>query len=228
MTQSPYHPLYSVEAVVVQPGSFQRERHFYPKAHASTVSTVVQHFFELGNRTIAQRYQRLHPSSDDAVIERILCSKAQRVRWAGCDLMLTVNEHSVRNWLLIETNSCPSGQKSMPQMPGNSQAGYRELLERAFLPSMHEQADRLPAGGLAVLYDKNVMEASGYAAVLADLTQEPVYLVQFPEDHPAPNARFVDGVRSSLVAAAIGGVATIVVVGLVVVGRLCLRGRSLF
>ena len=35
----------------------------------------------------------------------------------------------------------------------------------------------MPSGSLAVIYDKNYMEASGYAAALAEITQEQVYLV---------------------------------------------------
>ncbi len=48
----------------------------------------------------------------------------------------------------------------------------------------------LPAGGLAVLYDKNPMENTGYAAALADLAWEPVWRVWFPADDPSPSARF--------------------------------------
>lgn len=35
----------------------------------------------------------------------------------------------------------------------------------------------MPGGGLAVLYDKNPMETTGYAAALANLTGEHVHLV---------------------------------------------------
>ena len=37
------------------------------------------------------------------------------------------------------------------------QAGYRLLLEQSFMPGLANAVD-LPAGGLAVLYDKNKME----------------------------------------------------------------------
>ena len=37
-------------------------------------------------------------------------------------------------------------------------------------------------GVLAVIYDKNPMEASGYAAALADLMEEPVYFVDYYEE----------------------------------------------
>lgn len=53
----------------------------------------------------------------------------------------------------------------------------------------------LPPGGLAVLYDKNDMEASGYAATLASLAKEEVFLVKFYNDDADPNVRFTeDGV----------------------------------
>ncbi|MCA8969893.1 MAG: hypothetical protein KDC95_08925, partial [Planctomycetes bacterium] len=50
-----------------------------------------------------------------------------------------------------------------------------------------------PRGDLAVLYDKNHMECSGYAATLADVTGEPVWLVPFAEDHADAPVRFTDG-----------------------------------
>jgi hypothetical protein len=95
--------------------------------------------------------------------------------------------------VVVETNSCPSGQKSMPLYEElDEHGGYRTHLENAFLPLVRGR--QLPAGDLAVIYDKNPMEASGYAATLADLMQEPVHLVEFPDGAQAPRARFVDGV----------------------------------
>jgi hypothetical protein len=80
-----------------------------------------------------------------------------------------------------------------------------EELEEEELP---EEAEELPEGGLAVLYDKNKMEAWGYAAALAELAAEPVLLVPFYDttagggeeesedsEAAAPKARFrSDGV----------------------------------
>ena len=59
------------------------------------------------------------------------------------------------------------------------QCGYRILLQASFMPALAaaEAAGKLPAGALAVLYDKNKMEAGGYAAALADLTGEQVILM---------------------------------------------------
>lgn len=71
----------------------------------------------------------------------------------------------------------------MPPPSGEPEGGggYRELVSKALMPALAAAAaaGRLPEGRLAVLYDKNKMEASGYAAALADLAQEPVLLVPF-------------------------------------------------
>ena len=100
--------------------------------------------------------------------------------------------------MVVETNSCASGQKSMPPPSGEPEGGggYRELVSKALMPALAAAAasGRLPEGRLAVLYDKNKMEASGYAAALADLAQEPVLLVPF---HDASEANSNSGVSSS-------------------------------
>lgn len=55
----------------------------------------------------------------------------------------------------------------------NEANGYRVLIERTFKPMVDARTD-LPQGGLAVIYDKNDMEASGYAATMADVFKEEV------------------------------------------------------
>ena len=53
------------------------------------------------------------------------------------------------------------------------QGGYRKLMSETFAQLMQK---RNPLkGDLAVVYDKNPMEASGYAATLADVMQENVH-----------------------------------------------------
>jgi hypothetical protein len=49
-------------------------------------------------------------------------------------------------------------------------------------------------GDIAVVYDKNPMEATGYAAVLADTTGENVWLAPFHQDDPNPPVRWQDGI----------------------------------
>jgi hypothetical protein len=79
-----------------------------------------------------------------------------------------------RQMIVVETNSCPSGQKSMRPCLGdaNNQRGYRTIIQNTF-KQLLLSAD-LAIGGLAVVYDKNPMEASGYAAVIADVMKEKV------------------------------------------------------
>ncbi|XP_057872299.1 uncharacterized protein LOC131078579 isoform X2 [Cryptomeria japonica] len=113
--------------------------------------------------------------------------------WGGADLFLTTTDHGQKRMVVVETNSCPSGQKSMPLVNEEMEhAGYRTLLEKSFMPHLLSNTyngNQLPKGKLAVLYDKNKMEASGYAAVLADLANEPVYLTPCYADDLNPKMR---------------------------------------
>jgi len=95
--------------------------------------------------------------------------------------------------IVVETNSCPSGQKSMPiLLDSEEQGGYRVVIENAF-GNLLEDAD-LNLGGLAVIYDKNPMEATGYAAVMADVMKEKVWVAEFYDDDPDPPVKWVDKV----------------------------------
>ncbi|MDP5168888.1 MAG: hypothetical protein NWR72_01480, partial [Bacteroidia bacterium] len=90
-------------------------------------------------------------------------------------------------------NSCPSGQKSMPLLDeSQEQGGYRQYIAHTFATALRQKRPKLK-GCLAVLYDKNPMEASGYAAAMADHFQEVVYYVPYFEHDPEPPARFIDG-----------------------------------
>ena len=78
-----------------------------------------------------------------------------------------------------------------PRNDSDEYRGYRYLIEESFIPAMKKK--RLPKGALAVIYDKNYMEISGYASVLADLTNENVYLIpHFNEEEQF--VTFEDGV----------------------------------
>lgn len=117
------------------------------------------------------------------------------LQWAGCDLMNITDSRGVMSMAVIETNSCPSGMKSTPLFEEmDEEGGYRILLQRTFLPHLSEASVRVPGGGLAVLFDKNPMETTGYAAALANLTGEEVHLVPMMHDGAQPRARFVDGI----------------------------------
>ncbi len=177
-------------ATLVQAGQFQTQEHFYPQVMNAHIHPMVRFFFSLGNERIAKRYCHLNPeASYDAVLD-LLNVSTTHMRWGGADLFYTTDEKGARHMVVIETNSSPSGQKSMPLLhEDNEHGGYRQLLERSFLP-MLKRRSALKEGGLAILHDKNLMETSGYASTLADLTGEAVWHVPWFEDDENPPAKF--------------------------------------
>ncbi len=184
--------LQAAAATPVEPGTFEPHKHFYPRALNAQVHPLVAFFMRLSTARIVSRYCHLNPSVNASYLEEILRYQPRFLRWSGADLFHVTTEGGVREMVVIETNSCPSGNKSMPILADDQeQGGYRMLLEHAFLPLANKRG--LPRGDLAVLYDKNRMEASGYAAVLADLTGERVWLTPFPTGTDSAAARFDDG-----------------------------------
>lgn len=177
---------------VITPGSFEMENHFYPRLLNAQIHPMVRHFIEMGNERIAKRYSHLHPEIDLAVVLECLAHKTRYFRWGGGDLFQTTTEDGMRRTVVIETNSSPSGQKSMPFLYESQETrGYKMLLEKSLLPQLKRR--NVPKeGGLAILSDKNPMETKGYACVLADLINEPVYHVPFFKDDPDPPARFTE------------------------------------
>lgn len=177
---------------IFSPGDFEPENHFYPKALNSQLHSMVSHFFNLNHERIVERYVHLNPQINGDDLYKILKTTCKHFYWGGADLFYVTTQSGERRMVILETNSCPSGQKSMPPRGDADEfRGYRRLLENAFLPRLKKR--RLPSGGLAVIYDKNYMESAGYASTLADLTGEKVYLV--PHFHDRQDyARFQDGV----------------------------------
>lgn len=165
---------------LVAPGSFDGPKHFYPRVLNTQLHPLVRYFLALGNERIASRYCHLNPRVRESVLLDLLVSEPRFFRWSGADLLHVTTETGRRQMVVVETNSCPSGQKSMPPYEEHDeQYGYRANLERAFRPLVESR--RLPPGELAVLWDKNPMEASGYAAAMADMFGESVHLVEFPD-----------------------------------------------
>ncbi|PRQ05963.1 hypothetical protein [Enhygromyxa salina] len=189
--------------IYVKPGTFEADRHFYPRVLNAQLHPLVRFFLALSNDRIINRYCHLNPRVSPETLADILNTEPRHFRWSGADLLHVTTEAGRRHMVVVETNSCPSGQKSMPSFEEHDdQLGYRKNLERAFMPLLRGR--RLPPGELAVIYDKNPMESSGYAAAMADLFQEPVHLVEFPDvsqrkpgegsDAEEPRCRFVNGV----------------------------------
>lgn len=163
---------------LIKPNSFEQDNHFYPKALNSQLHAMVSHFFNLDHERIVKRYNHLNPQVDSEVLMKILKGQSRHFHWGGADLFYVTTEHGNRKMVVLETNSCPSGQKSMPpRSDSDEHRGYKYLIENSFLPLLKKK--RLPKGSLAVIYDKNYMETSGYASTIADLTGEDVYLIPY-------------------------------------------------
>jgi len=178
---------------LVTPNQFEPARHFYPRVRNASIHPVVRAFLSMDRERLVQRYCHLNPRVKPETLHGLLARTPRWMRWSGCDLMHVTSASGRRRMVVIETNSSPSGQKSMPlRDEEQEQGGYRTLIDMTFRDLI--RARRPPPGALAVLYDKNPMEASGYAAAMADLAGKPVWLVPFHDGDDDPAARFVDGI----------------------------------
>ena len=172
---------------LVSPNSFIGENHWYPKALNATIHPMVNFFLNLDKERIITRYCHLHPMVNRKKLEEVLGYQCKHFLWCGADLINSTSASGKRQMVVIENNSSPSGQKSMPLLDDNKEDGsYRLLIERTFKPLLKRKQGQLRVEGrLAVLYDKNYMETSGYAAVIADVMDEEVFLVPFyNEENP--------------------------------------------
>ncbi len=118
---------------LVKDGSFESENHFYPRVLNATIHPLVSSFFSLGNERILQRYCHLNPAVDESRLRQYLAYKSNYFFWAGSDLMNVTTPEGKRQMIVIETNSCPSGQKSMPLLSESEEyGGYGVVLMNAF------------------------------------------------------------------------------------------------
>ncbi len=180
-------------AVRVRPGEFDADKHWYPKAHNATIHPMVNFFLNLEQERVISRYCHLHPKVDASVLRELLNYECRHFMWAGADLINVTSAGGKRQMVVIENNSCPSGQKSMPLLEDHKEQGsYRLLIEHTFAPFVRKRSSI--QGGLAVIYDKNPMEASGYAAIIADVFGEEVLYAPFYQHDPNPPVRFTDGI----------------------------------
>ncbi len=176
----------------VPPGSFRAETHWYPKALNATIHPMVSFFLNLDRERIVSRYTHLNPQVDAEGLRKILSYRCKSFLWGGADLINATTAQGRRRMVIIENNSCPSGQKSMPLLDDHQEEGsYRLLIERTFKPLVDKRLTRAD-GRLAVIYDKNPMEASGYAAAIADVFQEDVLYITDYYGAPERNLRVED------------------------------------
>jgi hypothetical protein len=167
---------------VFQPDEFESDRHYYPRTLNAQVHPLVASFFRMSNERLISRYCHLHPYANRRALTDVLTTEPRYLRWSGSDVFNVSTEAGVRQKLIVETNSCPSGQKSFPLLDEEQEeGGYARLLKATFVPlvakTLKKAEKEKPDGIVAVLYDKNQMESSGYAQVLATLIKRPVYYI---------------------------------------------------
>ena len=178
----------------IRPGTFNPEAHWYPKALNATIHPLVSFFMNLSPERIVSRYCHLNPKADRAKLLELLSYECRHFLWSGADLIHATTAEGNRRMVVIENNSCPSGQKSMPLLDDHQEeGGYRRLVERTFLPLVKKKSGGVRIDGrLAVIYDKNPMETTGYAAVIADVFEEEVLLITDYEGAPERNVKVED------------------------------------
>lgn len=161
---------------IIKPNTFEAENHWYEKSLNATIHPMVAYFLKLDKEQIVKRYCHLNPTVSPSDLMEILNYQAKYYHLSGADLLNVTTENGNRQMIVIENNSCPSGQKSMPLLDEfNEQGGYRTFMEQTIKSQI--SYSRNPV--VAVLYDKNYMEASGYAHALSDMIGLPVHLVPF-------------------------------------------------
>ena len=169
-----------------EPGTFEPERHFYPRTQNAQMHALVQSFMKMPLSSMVLRYCHLHPAVDRDVLTEVMCTEPRILRWSGSDILNVSSEEGIKRKLVIETNSCPSGQKSFPLLDDDQEeGGYRQVIEHTFLPMIKSVLRKAPDEAvLAVLYDKNHTESSGYAQVMANASGRAVYLIPAPHEDP--------------------------------------------
>ena len=181
-------------ARIVKPETFEPENHWYARALNAQIHPLVAFFMHLDANKIISRYCHLNPRVNAEKLHELLSYRPHYFLHAGADLFHVTDEFGNRNMVIIETNSSPSGQKSMPLLDEtNEQGGYRTYMANTFKPFLKSRKKKIE-GKLAVVYDKNPMEAAGYASAMADVFQEPVFFVPFMHYDQDPPVRFVDNI----------------------------------
>lgn len=178
-----------MEIQIIKPGDFTLTQHYYQKVVNAHIHPLLKYFLGLSQQQVVSRYCHLNPQAHPGRLMEYLQYKAKYLRWAGADLFYVTTPEGMNKTVVVEVNSCPSGQKSMPlRDEENEKGGYQLVIENSFLPRL--KGKRLVEGALGVIYDKNYMEASGYAATIADLTGEEVFLIPFYQKSWQENCRY--------------------------------------
>ncbi|MEZ4773011.1 MAG: hypothetical protein R3D00_07505 [Bacteroidia bacterium] len=108
---------------IIQPGEFEPSNHWYAKALNAQIHPMVAYFMNLSTAKIIKRFGHLNPSVNKKHLAELLDYKPRYLLHSGADLFHVTNAKGERKMVVIETNSCPSGHKSMPLLDENQEQG---------------------------------------------------------------------------------------------------------
>jgi hypothetical protein len=143
---------YNLNAVHIEADSFEPENHYYTKVLNANLHPMVKSFLSMSAVRIASRFCHLNPAVDEMKLLELLRGQPQYFTWGGADLFNVTSHEGKRQMIIIETNSCPSGQKSMPfDSDEVAHSGYHKLMNETFMRLVRvREADKsLPEGCLA-------------------------------------------------------------------------------
>jgi len=170
---------------MISPGPFNPDLHYYEKVKNKRQHPEVKTFLSYTTDDLIDKYTNKYKSVSKSSLKNLLAYQPKHFFWSGVDLYHLDSDEM----LVLETNSCPSGQKSMPSDAGPGY-GYMKLMQQ-FLDLARTKSQ--VTGALAVLYDKNHMEVSAYAKQLANAANEPVHFIEISEKEN-PHIMWNDGI----------------------------------
>lgn len=173
----------------ILPHTFDAQNHWYEKSLNATIHPTVAYFFNLSKKQIVKRYCHLNPAVKEHDLMELLAYQPKYYKLSGADLLHVTTAKGKRHMVVIENNSCPSGQKSMPLLNEyDEKGGYGLFVEH----TMGSMLKKKKSGEVAVIYDKNPMEASGYAHAIADFIDKPIKLIPY-YDQEDTHIKFEEG-----------------------------------
>ena len=120
---------------LIEPGTFENHEHWYPKALNATIHPMINFFLNLDNQLIIDRYCHLHPKVKGHKLRELLNYQPQYYCWSGADLINVTNAKGKRQMVVIENNSCPSGQNQcLCQLTMNCREAISILWKILFCP----------------------------------------------------------------------------------------------
>ncbi|XP_035679313.1 uncharacterized protein LOC118417735 [Branchiostoma floridae] len=184
-------------AYVVYPRDSRPFSFLHPVLQGSRLHPTVAEFLQLDKEQIVSRYCATHKDISPDAVREVLSYQPEHFRWAGADLFPCVTAAGRREMVVLEVNSCPCGQKYMPHGGTGMDSGYHKLMGETFRDVIGGKCDAaLRDAPIALVHDDSVFENGGYKLALADLTQEPVFVVESRIDQPPEKQtmRWTDGV----------------------------------